>query len=138
MHIAHMLPVPGSKVKHIREIITYLSVLGVFRAYVLILKIQELVVLEVFRACLLRNTPSTRSISRFSTADTSGRAVFGGTICAYSLYFQAIQGSVCIAGTARTGRISSVGTASTRSTLNICSMYTRSKKYNSTICAPIR
>ena len=111
-----MLPVPGSKVRHFREkIIQVLCVLGVFRAYVL--KIQVLRVLGLLRACVLPNTASTHSISRFSTADTSGRAVFGGSICAYSLYFQAIQGSVCIAGTARTGRISSVGTASTRNTL---------------------
>ena len=37
-------------------------------------------VLRVVRAYLLRNTASTRSISRCSTADTSGHAVFRGSI----------------------------------------------------------
>ena len=54
------------------------------------------------------------------------------------MHFQALEGHVCTAAAARSGRISSVGTASARSTLNMRSMYTQSKKYNLTICAPVR
>ena len=132
-----MLPVPGSKVRHFREkIIQVLCVLGVFRAYVL--KIQVLRVLGLLRACVLPNTASTHSISRFSTADTSGHAVFRGSILAVhtpctSKHFRvSVLRVLHVLAAFRQLVLRALGI------LYMRSMYTRSKKYNSTICAPTR
>ena len=74
-------------------------------------------VLRVVLACVLRYTASTRSFSRFSTADTSGHAaVSRRSILWILLCFK--HSGLCTAGTAvHTGRISSIGSASSRSTV---------------------
>ena len=145
-----MLLGPGSKVKCFREhTIQVLRVVGVCWAYVLnnsgtscnrsiivysgivyleylwLMYCGILQVLAVFRGSVQQILPDTQYI--------------GVRYRGYSLYFKNFQriAGLCTAGTARTGRISSVGTAKSRSTLNIRSN-TRSMEYNSTICAQFR
>ena len=51
-------------------------------------------VFGVFRAYVLRKTASTRSIARFSTAGTSGHAIFRGSILWILFVLQLFQGFV--------------------------------------------
>ena len=72
-----MLRVPGSKVKYFREKV-----------------LQVLHVLAVFDLCVLRDTLSTRSISRLRTANTASLAVFWGSILWNSAVLEVFWGSI--------------------------------------------
>ena len=76
-NIVQMLPAPGSKVKYFRE--KYISGTSCTRST---------------SGLFPWNIASTRSISRFSTADTFGHEAFRGSILWILPVFEEFQGSV--------------------------------------------
>ena len=121
--------------------IQVLRVRRVFRPYVLnnprssCNNVQRNTVLGVFRAYVLQNTASTRSISLFSTSDTPGHAVFRGSILRTLPVLQVVQDSVLRVLYCTYWSHFVRWCCDTRNTRNIRSIL-GSMEYNSTICAP--
>ena len=123
--------------------IQVLRVRRVFRPYVLnnprssCNNVQRNTVLGVFRAYVLQNTASTRSISLFSTSDTPGHAVFRGSILRTLPVLQVVQDSVLRVLYCTYWSHFVRWCCDTRNTRNIRSIL-GSMEYHSTICAPVR